>query len=189
VTAVDISKKLLNILKKRSTNLNKGKLTIVNCGAEDLTKLGKNKFDNIISLDVLEHIKDDVKVINNMHSVMKKNGRLILAVPALTFMWGQRDVKFSHYRRYSKKSLVKKLSENGFVIDKIWYWNFLGALVAMVKKASGVYFDEDTIRTSRHPIAKIINFCLDMYLRVFENNIPLPFGLNLIVVAHKKPVV
>jgi len=186
VTAMDVSKKLLSILERKSKRINTGKLTLLHCGGEDIGKLGRNKFDNIVSLDVLEHIKDDVLVMDNLHKVLKRDGRLVLALPALKFLWGPRDVKYHHYRRYSLNELIAKLRESGFVIDKIWYWNFLGALVAIMKKAVGVSFDENAVRSSNHPIARALNTVLNVYFRLFENNLPMPFGLNLIVVAHKQ---
>jgi len=48
---------------------------------ETLRKLGKQKFDLIVSFDVIEHIKDYKKYIKNAYYLLAKNGRLIIETP------------------------------------------------------------------------------------------------------------
>jgi SAM-dependent methyltransferase len=49
----------------------------------DVTKMKyKDKFDVVLCLNVLEHVYDFQKAIDNMHSALKKDGLLIVAVPA-----------------------------------------------------------------------------------------------------------
>lgn len=50
---------------------------------EDLTKyLEKEKYDLIISIDVMEHIEEDVKVFENFYGSMKKGGVLLISTPS-----------------------------------------------------------------------------------------------------------
>ena len=93
--------------------------------AEDVAKIRK-KVDTLTMIDVLEHTKEDCFVIKKMRKILNKNGRLIIVVPAFRFLYGKKDKKNGHYRRYSKKGLIKKLKKNGFKIDRIRYWNMLG---------------------------------------------------------------
>jgi len=185
VTALDISSELLCLLSEKAKAIEFGTLKVVECAAEKMDCLGVGLFDNIVSLDVLEHIKDDVKVIENMHHVLKPGGRVVLVVPAMPSLWSKRDEKYYHFRRYSKDDIVGKLVAAGFVVDKVRYWNFAGACLAMVKKSFGVYFAEDAIRTSNNFVARFVNRCLSVYFDLFENRFGMPFGLNLLVVAHK----
>lgn len=49
----------------------------------DLTKFEeKNKYDFILSVDVMEHIEEDVQVFKNFHSSMKKGGMLLVSTPS-----------------------------------------------------------------------------------------------------------
>lgn len=49
----------------------------------DLTKFSEpNKYDLIISVDVMEHILEDVEVFKNFHASMKKGATLIISTPS-----------------------------------------------------------------------------------------------------------
>src|SRR3989344_3953888 len=51
----------------------------------DITKnLDRNRFDLIYSVDVMEHIQDDMGVFKNFYNALKPNGILILHVPKKT---------------------------------------------------------------------------------------------------------
>jgi len=49
----------------------------------DLTKFQiREKFDLILSVDVMEHILEDVKVFENFHASLKKGGMLLISTPS-----------------------------------------------------------------------------------------------------------
>ena len=50
---------------------------------DDLTKyIKQDHFDLIISVDVMEHIEDDVQVFKNFFTSLKKNGMLLISTPS-----------------------------------------------------------------------------------------------------------
>jgi len=60
-------------------DIEKGKFVDVVCDAENLVDyFGKETFDVVISTELLEHVKDWRKVINNMKEVLKPNGYISL---------------------------------------------------------------------------------------------------------------
>lgn len=63
------------------------------------------KFDAILYLDVIEHIEADSKEIELASQHLKKDGVLIILVPAHQFLYTQFDKNIGHYRRYSKAML------------------------------------------------------------------------------------
>jgi len=93
-------------------------------------------FDEIVSIDVLEHAEDDVALLDEMSRVLKRGGRLTVTVPnadyPLTFdpvnyvfglaggrhlpigMWG-----FGHRRLYSVDWLCGLLQGAGLAINKV----------------------------------------------------------------------
>ena len=116
VTATDINKDYIRRLKRvRGTK--------TEAGFGDIEKnsffFSKRKFDTIICLNVLEHIKNDRKALNNMNSLLKKGGTLILLVPAHGLLLGKFDKELGHYRRYSLGDIKKKLIINRFKIKEI----------------------------------------------------------------------
>lgn len=77
----------------------------------------KKKYNSIICIDVLEHIKDDSKFIKHIYESLKKQGKAFILVPSGKMM--KDDIKYGHYRRYSKKQLIKKLKQGGFKIEYV----------------------------------------------------------------------
>ena len=73
------------------------------------------KFDLIIAIDILEHIEEDEKVLNNFRKVLKEHGKLIISSPSNY----DESAKFTaeHVRAgYSKKEIITKLNAAGFKI-------------------------------------------------------------------------
>jgi len=67
--------KFLMPKKYIGVDIEKGKFVDVVCDAENLVDyFGKETFDVVISTELLEHVKDWRKVINNMKEVLKSNG-------------------------------------------------------------------------------------------------------------------
>ena len=93
----------------------------------DATKLplADNQFDLAISYDVLEHIEDDVKVVEEIKRVLRPGGLVLIAVPADPRLWSEHDVAVSHLRRYTRESLSKLFDDAGFIIEEVQSWNVL----------------------------------------------------------------
>ncbi len=81
-------------------------LNNVSFGIEDLTQIDhKEKFDLILSVDVMEHIEDDVRVFRNFYNSLKKGGFLIINTPSI---YGGSD---------AQKMKMKVLSANTQELD------------------------------------------------------------------------
>ena len=77
VTACDTSSSLIKVAKKRAS---KQKLSInYKVGGIDLFKKKSIKFDIIISLEVIEHVKDYPKFLFDINSCLNKDGIIILS--------------------------------------------------------------------------------------------------------------
>ena len=66
----------------------------------------KKKYNTILYLDVIEHIKEDKKEIMKALNLLKKDGNLIINVPAFSYLYSNFD-KDVDYRRYSKSDFKK----------------------------------------------------------------------------------
>jgi 2-polyprenyl-3-methyl-5-hydroxy-6-metoxy-1,4-benzoquinol methylase len=51
----------------------------------------KDTFDLIICLDVLEHLQEDVDYLSKLRSLLKKDGRILVSVPAHQILWSSHD--------------------------------------------------------------------------------------------------
>jgi len=99
-------------------------LKVIQISATQLPLLSES-FDAIIAMDVLEHIQEDVDVLNEIERVLKLNGSTFITVPAFPFMWSDHDVAVGHVRRYTKSEIVDKIEQSGLTITSLRYWNSL----------------------------------------------------------------
>ena len=82
-----------------------------------------DSFDLVTSLDVVEHLDDDVAGLKEMRRVLRPNGRILLFVPAFMFLWGVQDDISNHRRRYTLPGLRKAVLEAGFEVERATYAN------------------------------------------------------------------
>jgi SAM-dependent methyltransferase len=95
---------------------------------EDLTKIEhKEKFDLIVTVDVMEHIEDDVRVFDNFYRALKPGGYLLINTPSIyggSDVYEEDDESFvgEHARDgYSKEDFEEKLHPFGFKTFDTFY--------------------------------------------------------------------
>ena len=69
-----------------------------------------DEFDAIGAFDVLEHIKEDLTVLQEIYRALKPGGGLVLTVPQHPFLWSSVDESALHVRRYLATDLQKNVS-------------------------------------------------------------------------------
>ena len=77
-------------------------------------------WDVVIALDLLEHVRDARQLLTWMRQCLKPGGILILTVPAYQWL-SCSHFDFTHWRRYSRGSLVSLLREVGFALELSGY--------------------------------------------------------------------
>lgn len=145
--------------------------------------------DTIVSLDVLEHLDDNV-AISEINRIIKPGGKLIICVPATPGLWSIRDIVAGHQRRYTKKSitaLINSIPE--LKIKKITYYQcFLFPAVYLARK----FIKQTSQLSSEEQPSKLINtifkFVNRMEFQLIRLGIPLPFGSSLLLLVEKKDV-
>lgn len=73
------------------------------------------RFDLILMLDVLEHLRDDAGCLQRVFELLQPGGLCLLTVPALPSLWSRHDLINCHYRRYTLKSLQQLTDRAGLV--------------------------------------------------------------------------
>jgi 2-polyprenyl-3-methyl-5-hydroxy-6-metoxy-1,4-benzoquinol methylase len=115
----DISETAISIARKKYPSNNFQIFDICN-----KKELPKEKFDIVILEEVLEHIRDDVRVLKNINFLLRKKSYLILSVPFGKKNWSRSDELLGHFRRYEKRGLRSKLLKAGFRKNKIFDWGY-----------------------------------------------------------------
>jgi len=134
----------------------------------------------VVSLNVLEHIKNDQRALDNLYNFMEAGEDLILYLPVSMSVWSDLDVLVSHYRRYSKQEIIEKLETSGYSILSMEYVDFVGWVTLLLMKffRLQIGFDENKIKFYDRYIFRYLIFLDKFFLRVI--------GKNILVVASKK---
>jgi SAM-dependent methyltransferase len=129
-------------------------------------------------MNVLEHIKDDQKAINNVYQILEPGAHFLIIVPAMDFLYAILDYEGGHYRRYTKSELSMKLKRAGFQIVKMHYINFPGAV--------GWYFNYVLLKKKLFAKGtfKLYNSLVPIF-RLVESIVKFPFGMSVIAIAKK----
>jgi SAM-dependent methyltransferase len=85
-------------------------------------------FDTVVCLNVLEHIEDHATALKHMRRMLQPGGRLLLLVPAYSWLYGSLDEALHHYRRYNPRELRTLLEGMGFQTERIFFLNLFGIL-------------------------------------------------------------
>jgi SAM-dependent methyltransferase len=153
---------------------------------EDLVAASEKR-DNVITMDCLEHVLEDDKMMENLVEITRPGGRLVVTVPALMWLYGQRDRDIGHYRRYTKQTLLRLTEELPIEIEELRFWNVLGVLPRVInEKILGKRMDE-SFRYGVPTLKKrVIRTTLDIWFRMLENTIKPPLGLTLMLTATRR---
>lgn len=123
---LDLSEKAINYFNQQIEKNNLTDKITSEVGNEESLSSNKylHKFDVITASEILEHLKNDKRIIVAFYQALKKGGICVVTVPAHPSLWDINDDFSSHYRRYEKGQLIKIFTESGFKIKKIYYWGF-----------------------------------------------------------------
>lgn len=180
---LDINEQAVRICKQNG-------LKNVVCGSVLDLPFRKETFDIVILADIIEHIKNDKKVIREAYRVLKKNGIVIIHTPSNTMPWSILDNEFGHVRRYNTQRLKDILLQEKFTIQKISYTNFFlyfpQRLVRLIQKlfSNNLMIDPTGMKLLPGPL-EILFTTLFRSESVFLKIIDFPIGVSLLAVAKK----
>jgi SAM-dependent methyltransferase len=141
------------------------------------------QFDSVVYVSVLEHIRDDVAELGTAYSLLRPGGTLGIFVPAAPWLYGSLDYKSGHYRRYDRPLLRQAISDAGFELVDMHYFDVAGVLpyllmyrvldVKSLDSGSSAVYDRLIV-----PVSRVIQRC-----------IPSPaFGKNLVAIARRPDI-
>ncbi|MEO5803016.1 MAG: methyltransferase domain-containing protein [Verrucomicrobiota bacterium] len=140
----------------------------------------KTNWDAILSINVLEHIRDDEHELQTYHGFLRQNhGTLNLFVPARQEIYAPLDHDFGHHRRYAKPELKRKLEKAGFEIVRMRYFNFAGYFAwwlnfCFLRRRQ---FNSNAVKFYDRIIFPAV-------YKIESSGIPFPIGQSLIAVAR-----
>jgi hypothetical protein len=92
----------------------------------------------VLMMDVLEHVDDDVALIEQYTRSMPSGGRLMITVPAFSFLWSGHDVFLEHRRRYTRGQLNAAVQKAGLTVERSrYFYGFLFPVAAAIRLYKG----------------------------------------------------
>ncbi len=78
------------------------------------------KYDTVVCLNVLAHMRDEAGALANLRTALVKDGRAIILVPQDPRLYGSLDEVLGHQRRYTREALRNVLEGSGFAVERIF---------------------------------------------------------------------
>jgi SAM-dependent methyltransferase len=166
------------------------------CATIEDSGFSEQSMANIGLFDVLEHIQEDLKYLNQLRVLIKNDGRLYCAVPAYNFLWSNEDSAAGHFRRYMTQSLADKMKRSGFLIEyQTYYFRPLVLPILLARSIPSMMGFRDQRSPLRSEmehlisfeiVAKILEKKLSSELRILQSGESMKFGASCFIVARAK---
>lgn len=180
VIAMDDHEESLEILRKRlpPEAVVRGSCTSI--------PFNDNSFDAVTALDVLEHIPAHQDAANEMVRVLRPGASIVITVPAMMSLWSDWDISLHHQRRYTRAELLSLFRHLPVKIDHCSYINVLVMpLVWLVRKGRAIGFRTSSRAEDHIPVMPVNWLLRQVFVLLANLRIQFPFGVGLILVAHK----
>lgn len=139
--------------------------------------------DTYIFIDVLEHVDDDIGLVNEYLENAATGTNVIITVPAFMSLWSGHDVFLEHKRRYTKKELID-LCDNLKLqkLESRYLFSSIFPLAYLIRKVSRNNSSQSNMKESIRPV----NFLLRSICTIEHHFVRNPFfGLSVYIVARK----
>ena len=150
----------------------------------------RDEFDIVGAFDVVEHVKEDSRVVSEAFAALRSNGLLILTVPQHPSLWSHADIHACHERRYTARELHEKVQNAGFSIVRST--SFVVTLLPAMAAARTVQSRQS--RQDYDPLAELrlagwlngaLHAALTLEVRLIRAGTVFPVGGTRFLVARK----
>jgi len=144
-------------------------------------------FDLVVSLDVIEHLDDDLSALRELRRTVAPGGSLLVTVPAYQWLWSGHDEINHHHRRYTRRSLQRVAEQAGWQQARTTYFNSLLLPVAIVLRV----LDRINTKTTEssldlwippEPLNWVLERPLALEAALIKRGGRIPAGLSLLAV-------
>ncbi len=153
--------------------------------------------DAVVSVNLLEHVKDDRRALGEITRVLRPGARAVLVVPAGPGLYDYYDRFLHHERRYARGEMAHKARCVGLHVESDLY---LGSVVypgfVALKKRNRLRFDrlagselEERVRRDYGDTRKsaVFGAACGLERRLLRHGVHLPFGIRGLTVVRRPP--
>jgi len=167
--------------------LNLAVCPVVAGGLPEPVPFEDGSFDLVCLLDVLEHIGDDEAALSRAGRLLCSSGRLIVTVPAYSWLWSAHDEAHHHHRRYTAKRLSQTAQQANLVVEKLGYFNSLLFPIIAVARIIGKISGKKGASDAAMPPALLNRMLMKIFSleRHIVPNMMFPFGTSILAVLSR----
>ncbi len=147
-----------------------------------------DSFDLAVSLDVVEHLEDDLAAMRELRRTVAPGGMLLVTVPAYQWLWSGHDEINHHHRRYTRRTLQRVAEQAGWTQARTTYFNSLLLPAAIVLRVLDRVNRAKTTETSLdlwvppEPLNWLLERPLTLEGKLIARGAHIPAGLSLLAV-------
>jgi SAM-dependent methyltransferase len=146
-----------------------------------------DSFDLAVSLDVIEHLEDDLAALRELRRTVAPGGSLLITVPAYPWLWSGHDEINHHHRRYTRRSLQRVAEQAGWEQARTTYFNSLllpAAIVLRVLDRLSTKTTESSLDlwVPPEPLNWVLERPLTLEAALIARGGRIPAGLSLLAV-------
>lgn len=181
---IDYSGELIDRSRERYNECPGASFHCMDLESEDFDEFVENhSFDTVLALNILEHIEQDKKIVNQLSSLLESGGHLVVQVPAHDVLYGSNDRAVGHVRRYSRERLKSLLDRDDFRLDSLHPMNMLGVVPWWIQGT--LLAQEKDYFSSLSPWQITLHRWLVRIFRRFESYIKPPVGISYFAITQK----
>jgi SAM-dependent methyltransferase len=177
VVLSDMESHYLEALAKRFAGDGRVKVTAYDLDQPPSPEIATRRFDAIVAVNVIEHIRDDVALVGRLAALLNPGGKLLVYVPACPFAYGTLDRALGHHRRYTPSALTALMQGAGLRPERPRYMNLFGLL--------GWFINGRLFRRKQLSHRQLALFERLLPLFQLEDRVRLPIGLGIYTAAVK----
>ena len=148
-----------------------------------------DRFDAIVTMDVLEHLPNDCAAMQEFFRVLKPGGRVFATVPAYAHLWSEHDVALMHFRRYQLQEMRQRFEAAGFRLEKLSHtMTALYPVVALQRRLNARKPPHDPPQAAMPLFSAPINAALTALMgaeNALARRFNIPFGVSILCIAVK----
>jgi SAM-dependent methyltransferase len=144
-------------------------------------------FDLVLAFDIIEHVEDDLGMLQGLGRVLKPGGAIAIHVPAWPVLWSDHDEILEHKRRYTRDSLSELVDNAGLRFERLSWSSMTILPVAFAMRGLRRFMPKkNTAEADMFSLPPLLNAAAFSVYRAeaaMAARFNLPFGLSLAAVV------
>jgi SAM-dependent methyltransferase len=180
VTGIELSHTSVELARERGVGE-------VHEGSVMDTPFDDASFELTVTLDVIEHLEDDVGALRELRRVTTPGGALLVTVPAYQWLWSGHDVVNHHHRRYNRRTLLAAAENAGWRLERFTNFSSLTLPAAILLRVLERFMPSTTkssldLWVPPAPLNWALRQPLNIEAAVIGRGGSIPAGLSLLAV-------